>query len=237
MPSPLPRAGCFCSCCPRSCSIAEDAAPTSSSCKRFLRVEEHSPVALVRAINADLSLSNQSVTRESFASPDKMIGGGETNIYHQPFKAKNKIYPTIPPPAAPWRSPVHAGVGNKGEQVKAEFNKVFEPLLSSGNHRSSQFHEPNPVPMDRLVHTSAPSHKQQEALNLGIHWTHVQSDPRWDDLCPESPSNLDFLHLHHIVSGVNDSPLHKALFKIMVQLVPKTRKYPATWILIKKIQL
>ena len=32
---------------------------------------------------------------------------------------------------------------------------------------------------------------------------------------------MDFLHLHYIVSEVNDSQLHKVLFKIMVQLVPK----------------
>ena len=91
-------------------------------------------------------------------------GWGDSNIYHQPFKAKNKIYPaTLTMASSP--SPVRAGVGSKGEHVKAEFNKVFKPMepqelnkvVASRNQRSSQFHEPYPVPTDRLVHTSAPT--------------------------------------------------------------------------------
>lgn len=75
-------------------------------------------------------------------------GWGDSNIYHQSFKAKNKTYPTTPT-VAPWLSAAHAGVGNKGEQVKAEFSKVFKPMLSSGNCRFSQFHQPCPEPQAR----------------------------------------------------------------------------------------
>lgn len=135
----------------------------------------------------------------------------DSNIYHQSFKAESKTSPTT----APWWAPAHAGVGNEGKQVQAEFNKVFKPMLSSGSHRSSQLHKPYPVPIDRLIHTyaSAPSHKQQEVLNLCLRWRHVQSNPYWDDVGCESPSNMALLRLHHIVSVVNDSQLHKVLFK------------------------
>lgn len=113
------------------------------------------------------------VTRESCALPDEMIGGrGSLNIYHQSFKAKNKIYPTTPT-MAPWRSAAHAGVGNKGEQVKAEFNKVFKPMLSSGNHRFTKFHQLCPEPQEREgfeFRKSPNTHPEPSLLGWPVSW-------------------------------------------------------------------
>lgn len=82
--------------------------------------------------------------------------------------------------------------------------------------------------MDRLVPASAPAvSKGGCGFKEFTEHTHPEQS-LLGYLCHESPSDRDFLHLHHIVSEVNDSQLHEVLFKITEQLVPKSKEVSAT---------
>lgn len=141
--------------------------------------------------------------------------------YLSPALQSKEQNPPNPPTVAPWPSPAHAGVGNTGERVKAEFNKVFKPTLSSGDHRSSQFREPHPVPPDRLIHTSGPA-TSNGRLEISEFTDRASRAILAGAICATRALQIQTSSIYiTFVSEVNDSQLHKVLFKITVQLVPK----------------
>lgn len=137
MSPPLPRDGSLAG-QPLVAPDSRGAVPTSSSHRLIssLHLQDHSPAGAVRAVNADLALPHQSPGNHLHC-PTRWLGWRLT-FFTSPSKHRTES-PQVPPPGPYEDLQVQ---GSNREQVTADFCQVLEPILSSGSHRFSQFHEP-----------------------------------------------------------------------------------------------